>query len=96
MSCTAKLYVESAESLEAQLVRIDAIIDALFIQSLDAAGHADKKSYMLDDGQVEIKTEYHTPKALTDAILVWKRFRQEIYNKLNGRIMVKRPARGMR
>ena len=96
MSCTAKLYIESAESLEEQLTRIDAIIDALFIQSLDAAGHADKKSYMLDDGQVEIKTEYYTPDAIAKAILVWKRFRQEIYNKLNGRVTVKRPARGLR
>jgi len=96
MSCTEKVYIESATSLEAKLTRYDQIIEALELQMLNvAAGNSDVAEYMIDDGQVRISTEYRDTVSIAKAITAFMSLREMIINKLNGRSFVLRPWRGL-
>lgn len=96
MGLTESLYIESATSLQERLARIDAILLALENRMIDSgAGTSNKESYSLDDGQVKISTQYRSIEEIANAITAFEKLRERILNKLNGRGMVLRPARGL-
>lgn len=97
MSCTEKLYIENATTLEDRVNRYGQIIDALELQILQvAAGNSDIEEYSLDDGQIKIKTIYRSIDSMQKGIAVMERSRQRLINQLNGRQMVLRPWEGLR
>jgi len=96
MTCTEKLYIENATSLEERLSRYDQIIEALELQMLNVgAGNSDIDEYTLDDGQVKISTTYRDVNQMAKAIDRFQFLRQKIINSLNGRSVVIRPWRGL-
>ena len=96
MSCTETLYIESATTLEEKVVRYDAIILALENQMLNVgAGNSDVQNYSIDDGQVKISTQYRDVVQIAKAITSFTALRNAAVNKLNGRLFVLRPWRGL-
>lgn len=92
---TETLYLENSTSLVNKLARIDAILLALETQSLTAAGTSNIEEYMLDDGQVKIRTIYRDAVSIAKAIELYEKLRTKILNKLNGRQMALRDSRGI-
>lgn len=91
-----KLYVQSASSLEEKINRIDAIIDALILQTSDVATqNSDLEYYTLDDGQTKITTAYRDVRLMPQAVSRWQTIKQMYINQLNGRGRILRSVRGM-
>jgi len=96
MALTEKLYIESSTTLEEKLERYNQIIDALELQMLNVgAGNSDVSSYSINDGQVQINTQYRDVVSVANAIDRFMMLRNKILNKLNGRSVVLRPWRGL-
>ena len=80
-----KVYVASATTNAARLVKIDALIDALLLSSINSMTNADVQGYMLNDGQTVIKTEYRDPAQIANTIKSLENMKQYYLNQLNGR-----------
>ena len=80
-------YVQTCASLKEQLSAVDAIIAALLATALSGAANDGIKEYMLDDGQTRIREEYNSSAAVFASRKAWETFRQELFNKINGRVM---------
>jgi len=89
------LYIEGATTLEARLLRITQIIEALELRAVEAVANEDVEEYSIDDGQIKIKTAYRGLENIAKAIQAYEIIKQRILNKLNGRSMVLRPWRGL-
>ena len=89
------VYISSSSSLKEQISKIDAIIDALLTSGLESAGSATYDSYELDDGQSKIKTSYRSPTAIYNAIWFYRKYREDLVNRLNGRVFVFRNAKAV-
>lgn len=79
------LFIDSATDMEAKIVKIDLIIEALLDLSLTAVGKQDIVEYTLDDGQTKIRTEFRGMSAILRAITDYEKLRQMYFNRLNGR-----------
>ncbi|KKN55740.1 hypothetical protein LCGC14_0579500 [marine sediment metagenome] len=82
---SSDIFIQSATTLKAKIVRIDAIMVALEDTMLKAAGTANFDEYLLDDGQVRIKTIYRTTEDVIKSIKSLEAVRQMYVNRLNGR-----------
>lgn len=83
---SATIYIDSATTLRAKIVRIDAIIDALITTALRSAASDEISEYMLNDGQTTIKTVYKGTEAIEKSIKAFTSIRQIYINQLNGRM----------
>ena len=81
--------------MEAKIVKIDAMIEALLDLALSAAGKRDIAEYRLDDGQTKIKTEFRGLSAILRAIDDYEKLRQRYFNRLNGRTMQLRDSKSV-
>jgi len=80
-------YVNSAQSLQDKIARIDAVITLLLDNmAVAAAGNAEFKEYSLDDGQTRIRAVYNTIVDIERSIYSFERLKQLYINQLNGRI----------
>ena len=84
---TCGLYIQSATSLRAKIAAIDAIIDALIVQSADATLTQNLSEYQLNDGQTIIKQVYRGENGIADAIDRFETIKQRYVNQLNGRVI---------
>lgn len=84
---SAQIYIDSATSNAAKIVRIDAIIDALFTVALKAATNENITEYSLDDGQTKIKTAYRGVAQIQQSIQNFESIKQMYVNRLNGRVV---------
>lgn len=91
-----KLYIESASSLLERYNRLCDIVDALELSLLDEAGKDGIESYKLNDGQVDIQTQYRSVEDRVAGIRALDFLRTRTLNKLNGNSFVLRSARGLR
>ncbi len=82
---SAKIYIDSANSLKDKISRIDSIIDALLNTALESATSDNITEYMLDDGQTKIKTVYRSTDSVFKSINALERTKQIYLNRLNGR-----------
>ena len=82
---SSDIFIQSATTLKAKIVKIDAIIVALEDTMLKAAGKANLEEYSLDDGQVRIKTTYRNTEDVIKSIKSLEAVRQMYVNRLNGR-----------
>jgi hypothetical protein len=83
-------YVDSATTVGARIVRLNAIIDALETAALKNAGTANLSDYSFDSGQSKIYARYNTPKQIADAIEAYSKIVERLSNKLQGRKMILR------
>lgn len=81
------LYIQSKQSLQDKIAAIDAIIDALIIQSADAILSENISEYQLNDGQTIIKQVYRGSANISKAILAYESIKQIYVNRLNGRVV---------
>lgn len=79
------IYIQSATTLRAKIVRIDAMIVALEDTVLKAVGTGNVEDYSLDDGQVRIKTTYRNTEEVIKSITDLETIRQMYVNRLNKR-----------
>ncbi|WP_300440733.1 hypothetical protein [Christiangramia sp.] len=98
MECTARQYIESKKSLEARIIAIDALIDAMILSLADyAAGQNTAiEEYQMDDGQMKIRTRYRTPGDVDSGIKALERMKQMYVNRYNGRTFLLRDNRSFR
>lgn len=90
-----KDYIQSCTSLRAKIAALDAIIEALLLQSAAVAGGSTENitQYSLNDGQTIISTTYKGSKGIAAAILEYETLRQMYVNRLVGRKMTLRDGR---
>lgn len=81
------LYIESCTTLQAKIAAINAIIDALEIQALDAIATNNITEYQLNDGQTIIKEVYRGSDNIAKAINEYEAIKQRYVNRLNGRVI---------
>lgn len=81
-----KLYIEAAADLEAKIVRIQAIIDALENAALLSADGQEVQMYSLDDGQTKITASARDAMSIARSIDAYERIKQRCLNQLNGRV----------
>lgn len=84
---SAAIYIESATTVKAKIVRIEAIITALETTALKAAETGNISEYSLDDGQTKIQTMYRNPMEVQRSIEAFEMIKQRYINQLNGRVM---------
>jgi hypothetical protein len=94
-TCTETLYIQSATSLKEKADKIDIIISGLLDQQIAAVANSLTDEYMIDDGQIKIKTIYRSADSIAKAIQDYERIKQQCLNQLNGRVRVLRPWQGM-
>lgn len=84
---SASIYIDSATTLQAKIVRINAIITALETTALKAAETGNVTEYSLDDGQTKINTMYRSPIEVQKSIDAFESIKQRYVNQLNGRVV---------
>jgi hypothetical protein len=82
---SAEIYIESCTTVQAKIVALDAIIDALMLTAAKAAANDHITEYQLDDGQTKIRTMYNGAAAVFKSIHAYETLKQMYINKLNGR-----------
>lgn len=87
---TTKQYIQSKESLEAKITAIEALIDAMLLNTIDAIDDSGTASYTMDDGQMKISTEFRSLKQITDGVLALEKLLHIYINRHNGSITVLR------
>jgi len=94
---TEQLYIQSASSLVQKIERIDSIMDALEIRMLNYGIEGfDKSGYSLNDGQINISTQYRSVEDMTKGLAALDALKQRYLNRLNGHSYVLRPWQGLR
>lgn len=83
---SASLFIETATKLCDKLVKVEAIIDALYVVAADSATNDGINEYWLDDGQSKIKTVYNSTKDVMKSIEAFEMLANKYRNKLNGRV----------
>lgn len=82
---SAEIYLLSKTGLRAKIIAVDAIIDALLLTAVKAAGNEDLTEYTLNDGQTTIRAAYRSAEAVMKSIRAYETIKQYYINQLNGR-----------
>ena len=90
MQCTVKEYIQSKTSLLDKINAIEALIDSMILNSIEAVEVGGTASYSMDDGQMKVTTEYRSMDQITKGIAGLERTLQMYINRYNGRVMVLR------
>lgn len=76
-------YIESATTIQEQIVKIDAIIDGLFLAATLAATTGHIESYSLDSGQSKINTTYKSLDSIRASIENFMKLKQICIQRIN-------------
>ena len=90
MQCTIKGYIESKSSLAARILAIEALIDSMLLNAVDSVGDSGVRSYMFDDGQVKVQTEYRSFDEVLEGVKKLEKLKQMYVNRHNGALTVLR------
>lgn len=82
---SAALYIESATTMQARVIAIEAIITALLTVAATAAANEDITEYSLDDGQTKIRAVYRGAASVMQSIRNFEALKHMYLNRLNGR-----------
>lgn len=82
---SAEIYLESKSKLRDKIRAISAIIDALLLASVKAAGNEDLTEYTLNDGQTTIRAMYRGSESVMKSVQAYEKLKEYYINKLNGR-----------
>jgi len=81
-------YLDTATSLVDKIKAIDALIDAMDDAALENIGNSGTISYRLDDGQMNINTEFRSVEDVQKGIFMLEQRKQRYINRLCGRTVV--------
>ena len=85
--------------MKARIEAIDALIDAMILRIGEATADPAQTNfvdYMMDDGQMRIRTTYRGVADIEDGIKSLQKQKQYYVNQYNGRQTVLRDVRGLR
>ena len=88
---SAFAYIETAADIEAKIEKINQIQTALEDAALNSASRNGIEEYMLDDGQVKIKTIYRSVDEIVASIEGFEKIKQRLINRVQGHVMQLRP-----
>lgn len=89
-TCTLREYIESRESLDAKIAAINALIDAMLLNTIDTIDDSGTMSYSMDDGQMKVTTQYRSTTDITKGIRSLERLKQIYISRRDGSITVLR------
>jgi len=87
---TTKEYIQSQESLDAKIAAIEALIDAMLLNTIDTIDDSGTMSYSMDDGQMKVTTAYRSASEITKGILALEKLLHIYINRRDGSITVLR------
>tara|TARA_R110000782_G_scaffold190419_1_gene280304 strand:+ start:373 stop:660 length:288 start_codon:yes stop_codon:yes gene_type:complete len=90
MDYTIKEYIQSKSSLDSKIVAIEALIDSMILNSIDAIGNSGTASYSMDDGQMKVSTEYRSVDQIVAGVKALEQMLQMYINRRNGNITILR------
>lgn len=94
---TEQLYIESATSLLQRVERINEIINTLELRMLNYGIEGfDKAGYSLNDGQINISTQYRSVEDMIKGLSALDALKQRYLNRINGNSYVLRSWQGLR
>ena len=80
---TVKEYISSATTIKARIVSIEALIDAMILTMADVVVNSGTMSYRLDDGQMNVNTDYRSVEDVQKGIVGLERMKQMYKNQYN-------------
>ena len=97
---TIKQYLTDAKTLEDRIHRLEQLIDAMILSTLNIVSGDDYNpnvsEYQLNDGQMVVKTVYKTNNDVFASIKQLEAIKQMYMNQLNGRVNSLRDIRSLR
>lgn len=97
---TIKQYLTDAKTLEDRIHRLEQLIDAMILSTLNIVSGDDYNpnvsEYQLNDGQMIVRTAYKTNNDVFKSIESLEKTKQMYMNQLNGRVMSLRDIRSLR
>lgn len=90
MEYTVKEYIESKPSLLAKINAIQALIDAMLINAIDAIDNSGTASYSMDDGQMKVNTFYRSVEEIQMGIWKLEKLLNLYKSRYNGSMTVLR------
>lgn len=95
-----KIYLSSARTLQDRIDRLELLIDAMILSTLNVVDSDDYNpnvsEYQLNDGQMVVKTVYKTNNDVFASIKQLEGIKQMYMNQLNGRVNSLRDIRSLR
>lgn len=103
MSCiifpSIKQYLTNARDLKERIVRLEQLIDAMILSTLNTIDSPDYNpnvsQYRLNDGQMIVETTYKSNSDVLGAIKELEKVKQLYMNQYNGRVMTSRDIRSL-
>lgn len=89
-SCSIKEYIESRASLDAKITAINALIDAMLLNTIDTISDSGTMSYSMDDGQMKITTQFRSTTDVTNGIRSLEKLKQMYIGRRDGNVTVLR------
>jgi hypothetical protein len=87
---TVKEYIQSKDCLDARILAVENLIDAMLLTSIESVDNSGTMSYTLDDGQMKVTTQYRSMKEVTDGLVGLERILHGWINRRDGSITVLR------
>lgn len=91
-SCSIKQYYLSQTTLDARIAAIEALIEAMLVNGIDAVDNSGTASYSMDDGQMKVTTQYRSLDQIQKGIWWLERVKNYYVSKLDGSVTVLRGA----
>lgn len=95
-----KIYLSSARTLQERIDRLELLIDAMILSTLNVVSGEDYNpnvsEYQLNDGQMVVRTIYKTNNDVFSSIKQLEGIKQMYMNQLNGRVNSLRDIRSLR
>ena len=88
--CTVQEYIQSKSELYDKICAINALIDAMILNSIDWISTGGTASYSMDDGQMKVTTNYRSIEEITMGIFSLEKTLQMYTNRYNGNLVVLR------
>jgi len=83
-------YVDSKTSILAKITAINALIDALLLETITSISNSGTASLSMDDGQMKITTGFRSIAEIKNGVIGLEQIKQIYVNRYNGRGVVLR------
>lgn len=87
---TVSEYIQSKTSLNSKICAIEALIDQMLVNAVEAIDNSGTASYSMDDGQMKVTTNYRSVDEITSGIKNLEKIKQMYVNRRNGHTVVLR------
>lgn len=89
-TCNIKEYIQSRSSLDAKIAAIEALIDAMLLNTIDTIDDSGTMAYTMDDGQMKVTTQYRSTTDITNGIRSLERLKNVYVSRRDGSITILR------